>query len=138
MYFQHAEVPVRLKLSRVWTVLHYHIIWSTSWFVITLGIAIPSLVNPVFMASEPGQLLRGLYSWIVVFSFVVSLFLPMLDLLLQSPRSPERRWWRVVWSYLLWNLLPLFMLVFAALPGLEAQTRLMLGEKLVYQVTEKA
>ncbi|MCX6023685.1 MAG: hypothetical protein NTZ05_18515 [Chloroflexi bacterium] len=37
-----------------------------------------------------------------------------------------------------WFLLPVTGLIFAALPAVQAQTELMLGKDLEYQVTEKA
>jgi hypothetical protein len=39
--------------------------------------------------------------------------------------------------FIQWYFLPLISFVFSALPALEAHTRLLLGKKLEYKVTEK-
>ena len=69
---------------------------------------------------------------------VLGPFLPLIDLLLGPPHPAGRRWWQDVWACLQWPLLPVIVLLFFALPGLDAQTRMLLGEKLRYRVTEKA
>ena len=53
---------------------------------------------------------------------------------------PMPRGWGVphqIWAYVQLGLYPIVGLLFSVLPALEAQTRLMLGMYLEYQVTEK-
>jgi len=60
-----------------------------------------------------------------------------LDALLR-PRPPQgyKRWFIPV-THLQWFLLPFTSAFFATLPALHAQTQLMLGKPLAYEVTEK-
>ena len=53
----------------------------------------------------------------------------------QPPASMPR--WQVWFMHFQWFLLPITSLVFAALPAVDAQTRMMRGKDLVYHVTEK-
>ncbi|MBI3955623.1 hypothetical protein HY339_00005, partial [Candidatus Gottesmanbacteria bacterium] len=45
--------------------------------------------------------------------------------------------WKLPFLYLQWLTLPIVSFFLAALPGLDAHTRLMLGKRLEYRVTEK-
>lgn len=138
MCFQHAEIPAYVKLPRLWVLLREHLIWSTSWPIITFGTLLPSLLNPGFVAWGPGLAFQKLFALMGIVGTVLGPFLPLIDLLLGPPRPAGRRWWQDVWACLQWPLLPVIVLLFFALPGLDAQTRMLLGEKLRYRVTEKA
>lgn len=138
MYFQHAEMPVNVKLPLVWKVGQEHIMWSTTWFVVTLGFLVPSLLNPAFIASPSGLMLGKLLAIVGAAATVLSTAMPLMDAVLAPPRPPERKWWQHIWTCLQWPLLPVIMLLFLVLPSLDAQTRLMLGQKLNFRVTEKA
>jgi hypothetical protein len=137
LYFQHAEIPVHIKLPRVWILAREHLVWSTSWFSIVLGMTIPSLLSPAFATSEHGIILQKFSTMTVVIATVLSPLIPLIDILLRPPRPPDRKWWQTAWSWLQWNFLAVFMLFLVVLPSLEAQTKLMFGEKLTYRVTEK-
>lgn len=71
---------------------------------------------------------------IAMFGLVVSSIIS-LTLLPQRPKDKSR------WLYLVlavqWILVPITMIVFSALPGLDAQTRLMLGKYMGFWVTPK-
>jgi hypothetical protein len=137
-YFQHAEIPARVKLPRVWALAVEHLIWSTSWPVITFGLMVPCLLNPGFAVSAQGVFLGRLYAAIGVIAGILSPALVLIDILLRPPRPARTRWWQTAWSALQWPLVPIFMFLFGTLPAIDAQTRLMLGETLAFRVTEKA
>jgi cellulose synthase/poly-beta-1,6-N-acetylglucosamine synthase-like glycosyltransferase len=63
----------------------------------------------------------------------------MLSILLLPPRPKGVRRTNYIWYVLEWILIPVTLIVFGALPGLEAQTRLMLGGRwrLGFWVTPK-
>jgi hypothetical protein len=64
----------------------------------------------------------------------------ILAILLLPPRSTKARWHDYPVYLLQWVLMPITLIVFGAFPGLEAQTRLMLGGKyrLGFWVTPKS
>lgn len=133
----HAEIPVHVKLPPVLMLLREHILWSTSWFVLTLGFTLPALLNPAFLAAGPGLVAQRLYAALGLGITLLSPTLPIIDLLLGPPRPRDRRWWQSAWAALQWWLMPVATLLFAVVPTLDAQTRLMLGQKLDFRVTEK-
>ena len=137
MYFKHSEIPVRLKFPVVWSLTRDQIMWSTSAFVITLGFAIPSLLSPGFFGTHLGLALNRIYAVIGVLATILSLFPLIVDLLLRPPRPPEHKWWQVLWSAAQWCLLPVTVFLFVVAPAVDAQTRLLLGQKLGFRVTEK-
>jgi len=54
------------------------------------------------------------------------------------PRRPrEYGFWKTVFMVVQWLILPFSIIIFGAIPGLEAQSRLMLGKRLGFYVTPK-
>ena len=70
---------------------------------------------------------------IAMSGMIVSAILSMLLL----PPQPKKSRWKKFSMILQWLLLPVTLIVFGALPALEAQTRLALGRYLGFWVTEK-
>jgi hypothetical protein len=64
----------------------------------------------------------------------------MASILLLPPRPPSVKRASYIWYVLEWVLIPVTLIVFGAIPGLDAQTRLMLGGKfrLGFWVTPKS
>lgn len=71
---------------------------------------------------------------LAMFGLVVS---SIISLSLLPPRPPEKKRFVYVVMALQWILVPFTMIVFSALPGLDAQTRLMLGRYMGFWVTPK-
>lgn len=71
---------------------------------------------------------------LAMFGLVVS---SIISLSLMPRRPEEKGRFRYIVMALQWILVPVTMIVFSALPGLEAQTRLMLGKYMGFWVTPK-
>jgi hypothetical protein len=56
---------------------------------------------------------------------------------LLPPRPAKYSKWKVVSMYAQWMFVPIISVVFGALPAVEAQTRLMLGQYMEFWVTPK-
>jgi len=61
----------------------------------------------------------------------------VLSIILLPPRPPKFGKFKYLWMILQWLLFPVTTIGLGALPGLEAQTRLMLGKYLGFWVTPK-
>ncbi|MBI4497733.1 MAG: glycosyltransferase family 2 protein [Chloroflexi bacterium] len=138
-FLLHPEVSVRRKAQRLWAVTENHLVWSTHWFVLSLGGTIPATLAPELNAwgIVPGGLptLVSLLLTACLVPFVVVIWLDAQ----MRPSPPEHlKGWQVAAMHLQWFLLPVTSLVFSALPALDAQTQMFRGKPLVYQVTEKA
>lgn len=136
-YFIHPEIPFWDKTFRLATLLEQHLVWPTNWFILTLGSTIPPLLNPRFAKTVLGYSLAGISSTILTICAVFLLVIIFLDLKIKPPRPKEFAAWKIPILYLQWVTLPVVSFFLSALPGLDAHTRLMLGKRLEYRVTEK-
>lgn len=137
LFFQHAEIPLGKRLLRLSVLLESHFTWTTHWFILTLGATIPSILNPKFNRTIIGYNLSKLSGFVLTLCLFGLLAIIVFDYLLRPKTQKEKTGLFHPLTYLRWLLLPLSGLLFATLPGLEAQTRIMLGKKLKYRVTEK-
>ncbi|MBI4129840.1 glycosyltransferase family 2 protein [Candidatus Roizmanbacteria bacterium] len=136
-YFTRKTVPVWDKTMRLFNLLESHIVWPTNWFILTLGSTIPPLINQNFARTAFGHNL-SLYSSFILTICIVFLFVVVyLDARSKPPRPQEFARWKIPLLYIQWITLPVVSFFLSALPGLDAHTRLMLGKRLEYRVTEK-
>jgi hypothetical protein len=134
---QHPEIPLGVRFFRLFKLLETHLIWSTNWFILTLGAWLPTLVNPVFSQTSLGYNLPKI-SQIILTLCLVSLFIVIgLDWSLRPAKPLHLSRWFVVIELCQWLLMPFATLFMSALPGLDSQTRLLLGKRLEYRVTDK-
>ncbi|MBI4058254.1 glycosyltransferase family 2 protein [Candidatus Gottesmanbacteria bacterium] len=136
-YFTNSTIPFWNKTLRVWHVLENHLLWPTNWFILTLGSTIPPIVNNQFARTVLGHNLAQLSSAILTFSIGFLLVMIFLDLRSKPERPKDFKTWKIPVLYIQWLSLPIVSFFLSALPGLDAHTRLMLGKRLEYRVTEK-
>jgi hypothetical protein len=70
-------------------------------------------------------------------TIVFILMIVYVDAKMKPPRPAHYPRWKIPFLYLQWLSLPVVSLVLATIPGLDAHTRLLLGKRLEYRVTEK-
>ena len=138
-FLEHRDIPFWRRLRRLWKVTEHHLLWAPYWFLITLGAVIPSLTYGVQGSRNPLAELLAIPGMVLSLCLVPLVGLLLVDVLMRPPRPAHVRWWMALLGYLPWLfIMPLTSLFFAALPALDAHTRLMLGQLLDYHVTEKA
>ncbi len=133
----HNEIPLGDRVRRITQLLEQHIFWPANWFILTIGSSVPPIINPAFRRTVLGHNLSNLSSAILTVSAVFLLVVIILDWRTKPPRPKEFARWRLPFLYLQWLTLPIVTFFLGALPGLDAHTRLMLGKRLEYRVTEK-
>ena len=133
----HPEIPLWSRLRSLGTLLENHLVWSTHWFILTLGGAVPAVLAPALKELTPFAGLPQLVSLILTACLGPFFIVVGLDLFMR-PKPPKgyKRWFVPV-THLQWFLLPITSAIFATLPALHAQTQLALGKALAYEVTEK-
>lgn len=136
-YFLHPEIPFWDKTLKIFHLLEDHIVWPTNWFILILGGSIPPLLNLSFARTVLGHNLFRLSSLILTFCIIFLIFIIILDIRLKPPRPASFPRWKIPLLYFQWITLPVVGFFLSALPGLDAHTRLMLGRRLEYRVTEK-
>ncbi len=136
-YLTHTHISFWDRTLRVLFLLEQHLLWPTNWFILTLGSTIPPIVNKSFARSVLGHNLAQISSAILTFSIIFIVIIALIDARAKPPRPKEFKRWQIPILYLQWLTLPVVSFFLGALPGLDAHTRLMLGKRLEYRVTEK-
>ncbi len=136
-YVTVKNIPFFDKTMRLLTVLWAHFLWPVNWFIITLGLTIPSLINPAFQRTALGYMVPKLSSLVLTMALGFLVIMLIYDNIYKPPRPKTFPAWRAVLVPFEFVLMPVVGFFFSALPGLDAHTRLMLGKYLEYRVTEK-
>lgn len=133
----HPEIPLSLRLARIYKMLETHILWSTNWFILTLNAWLVTLLNPRFFQTTLGYNLPKFSGTILSICLLALLGVVFIDFRLRPAAIKAHNILDYSKEFLQWLILPLASLFMAALPGLDAQTRLMLGHRLEYRTTKK-
>lgn len=136
--FQHREIPLWDRLTKLFYILiDNHLIWPTNWFILTLGSNVPPLINSSFQRTTLGHSLPVISSIILTLSTLFLIAVVIIDMKMKPSRPQSFNKWKTPLLYLQWLSLPVVGLLLSTLPGLDAHTRLLLGKRLEYRVTEK-
>lgn len=132
----HKEIPLISRVLRVFKLIQTHIIWSSNWFVLTLGTSLPVVLNPRFFETAFGYNLPRISNIILTICLIPLGSLILLDWKLR-PKEQKNGKWTMIKNFIQWPLMPIATLVMSVLPGLHSHTRLMLGKRLEYKTTIK-
>lgn len=118
-----------------------HAMWPLYGLVLSFGANIPTMVNERFAYTVYGRSLPRIASFILTFSSVTFLLTLLLDATLKPAKPGQRPFFRRVWDYIVYCLeflfTPLIGIVFGSLPAIESHSRLLIGKRLEYRLTEK-
>jgi len=136
-YLLTPGVPFWDKTMRLFFALWVHFLWPVNWFIVTIGLTLPVLLNPAFGRTSLGFMVPKVSSFILTVALAFLAVMIVIDYL-YKPKKPEGYpLWKAVLAPLEFVLMPVVGFFFTALPGLDAHTRLMLGKYIEYRVTEK-
>jgi hypothetical protein len=136
-WLTHTHIPFWRRTIRVFKVLEDHFLWPVNWFAITLGATIPVLLNPLFAQTVMGQNLPRISFGILSACWVFLAVILIVDFRQRPKREGQVTLFKKLMTPFEFVLMPIVTLIFTALPGIDAHTRLMLGNYLEYRVTEK-
>ncbi len=135
---KNKEMPLKTKIRFSFNQLEGFWSWATNALLIfMLGWL------PLFLGGEKFNLtllsynLPRLTRWIMTFAMVGLVSSAIYSTMLLPPRPaghPVRKYFYMVFQ---WILMPLTIIIFGSIPGLDAQTRLMLGKYMGFWVTPK-
>ncbi|HZZ99075.1 MAG TPA: glycosyltransferase family 2 protein [Candidatus Saccharimonadia bacterium] len=131
------DVPFWDKTIRVLKTVEDHFLWPVNWFAITIGALFPPLLNQSFNRSIIGKTLPQVSSAILTLSLVSLFAVFVIDARARPPRPHSDNILKKLMQPVEFILMPVIGFFFAALPGLDSHTRLMLGKYIEYRVTEK-
>jgi hypothetical protein len=137
MYFSQPKVSFINKTLRVLRVIEDHLLWPVNWFIITVGVSIVTLINPVFKRTTLGFMLPRISSGILTISLIFLVIILFIEFRHRPSRPKDVSRWKIWLAPFEFLLMPISGFFFNALPGLDAHTRLMLGKYMEYRITDK-
>jgi hypothetical protein len=132
-----AKVKTPYMFYRVGHTIFDHLTWSVTSFILMFGANIPPLVNRNFSQTVFGQKLPKVSSFMLTISTIAFVFTVVLDFFLKPRRNEKISIFRFLLEQFQWITFPIVSFFFGAIPGLDAQTRLLFGKYLEYRLTEK-
>jgi len=132
----HTEIPLVARVLRIYKLIETHLIWSSNWFILTLGTSLPVLLNPKFFQTAIGFNLPRVSNIILTLCLIPLFTLIVLDWKLRPP-SKKRGLVGFLKNLLQWPLMPIATLTMSVIPGLHSHTRLLVGNRLDYKTTIK-
>ena len=132
-FLKRSVIPLRKRLYYTFTLLEGFWSWATNALIIFLLGWLPLLIggeafNQTILSYNLPRITRVIMTLAMV-GLVMSAIISISLLLSTTPNTDtkKRRWWQWGTMVIQWIFIPITILLFGALPGLEAQTRLMLG-----------
>lgn len=133
---KHTEIPLAARVLRIYKLIETHFIWSSNWFILTLGTSLPVILNPKFFQTAIGFNLPRVSNIILTLCLIPLFTLIVLDWKLRPP-SKKRGLIGFLKNLLQWPLMPIATLTMSVIPGLHSHTRLLVGNRLDYKTTIK-
>lgn len=85
--FKDVSIPTMTKVRKVLYLVETHLLWPTSFFILTVSALIPPLINPVFKRTVLGFLLPQFSSFVLTLSTSFLLVYTYLDIKLRKIES---------------------------------------------------
>lgn len=136
-FFITPHVGIKIKLKKLFYLIENHVLWPTSFFILTVSASIPPLINPLFKRTVLGFILPKLSGLILTLASSMLLVYVYLDIKLRSKVKINTQIRSLPFLIIQWYFLPVISFFLSSLPALESHTRLLFGKKLKYKVTEK-
>ena len=122
--FKDVSIPTMTKVRKVLYLVETHLLWPTSFFILTVSALIPPLINPVFKRTVLGFLLPQFSSFVLTLSTSFLLVYTYLDIKLRKKLNQHTSASSLPFMIIQWYLLPIVSFVLSSLPALDAQSRL--------------
>lgn len=137
-FFGTPKIPLWEKIRVLWIQLEGMYTWATAPIIILILGRLPLLVaSPQVKATVIVQNTPFILEWLLNSSMIGMLILGFLSFFLLPKKPKSTSHFKMIYMVLQWLLLPLTIIFFSALPAIDAQTRLMLGKYLGFNVSEK-
>lgn len=132
------DIPWTTKGAEIFRLFESNYSWSTSAIFISCIAWVPFVVSPTFGSTVIGYNLPGFARIILGLALVGMFTNVVISLALLPPRPKHKHPLNYVGFIVQWFLSPIASIFINCFAAIDAQTRLMLGKKMEYQVTEKA
>lgn len=131
------QIPILDRFLLVWRAFHGAFSWATNAFFISVVGWLPIILNNEYRDQVVASNFPLVTSWILTLTWVGVFASTTISLRLLPPRPANRKVVHLIPMVIQWILIPISTIFFGAIPGIDAQTRLMFGKYLGFRVTEK-
>ncbi len=131
------QMTLYQRIIHPFRIFEGHISWATSSLLVALGGWVPILINIDFRSSILAYHLPVLARDLLSITWLGIIISTIISFQLLPPRPAKYGKTKVVEMVLQWVLVPISGIIFGSIPAIEAETRLMLGKYLGFQVTHK-
>jgi hypothetical protein len=136
---ENSRIPLRKKIRRALNILESHYTWAIWAIIITFIAPLPIILGGgLFRQTAIGYNLPGvsvMLFYISLFTILICIFITMR---LLPPRPKDVKRTKSILMIAQWLLSPAVAALLGSTPAIDAQTRLMLGKYMGFQVTEKS
>lgn len=122
---------------RVFHTIFDHLTWSIVSFILLFGANIPTMINDDFSQTVFGQKLPKVASFMMTLTTIAFVLTIAVDFFLKPRRKEKVSIFKRILEQFQWIFFPISGFIFGAIPGLDAQTRLLFGKYMEYRLTEK-
>lgn len=135
--FTSEHIKWSIKAKKFFYLFETHLLWPTSFFILTISGWIPPIVNRTFNRTVLGFILPQLTGFILTLATAMLILYIYLDFKLRHKLNQKTKLRHLPLFFVQWYLLPVVSFILSSLPALDAHTRLLFGKKIQYKVTEK-
>ena len=137
-FWKNKLIPLKKKIYYIFNILEGFHSWATNALIIFLLGWLPVVVGGAGFNETVLSLNLPQFTRIIMSLAMVGLISSaVLSIILLPSRPLHYRRHKYIWMLLQWLLFPITTVILGAFPGLEAQTRLMIGKYLGFWVTPK-
>lgn len=137
-YFRNRDIDFWDKTDKLIFVMWSNLKWGTlALFVTFAGLIIP-LINPTYSESAVAINLPIISSWILTAAFFGLFATIYVHEKTAPPRPKNWSWFKKMWSYFQWLLVPVVLVTISTVPAIDAQTSLMFGRYMQFRTTNKS
>ena len=138
-FFSPSRIPLGQRIVYLTKLLDAFVSWATWSFLLSIISWLPAIfASREFTTSTAYYALPRIKGTIFHLASAGLIVCMILSFSLLPREVGWRNFWRRILHVFEWLLMPVFILLLSAFPALDAQTRLMLGRSLEFQVTEKS
>lgn len=131
------HIPMLPKIKKILFLIHSHLLWPTSFFILTVFATVTPFINPVFKRTVMGFILPQVSGLILTLGSSMLVVYTILDIRVRKSLNISTKPQSLFLLAIQWYVLPIVSFFLSSAPALEAHTRLLLGKKITYKVTEK-
>jgi hypothetical protein len=137
-YMRGSRIPLRKKIRRALNILESHYTWAVWAIIITFIAPLPLIFGGMlFRQTAIGYNLPSLSATLFRISLFTLFTCMLITVRLLPPRPPDVRPQKRLIMVTQWLMSPIVAATIGSMPAVDAQTRLLLGKYMHFQVTEK-